>query len=74
VLGQDVEGDVILGVALNDRAQLVEAVDVGGVGMYGAGQRARLGPYAPVVGLIGVRIFGSDWLVGAVQEGMTPPR
>jgi hypothetical protein len=21
-----------------------------------------------------VRIFGSDWLVGAVQEGMTPPR
>ncbi len=23
---------------------------------------------------IGVRIFGSDWLVGAVQEGMTPPR
>ncbi len=26
------------------------------------------------VTIIWVRLFGSDWLVGAVQEGMTPPR
>jgi hypothetical protein len=52
VLGQDVKGDVLLGDALNHRAELVEAVDVGRVGVHGPGQRARLGADPSVVGLV----------------------
>jgi len=52
-------------------------------GPVGRKNRGRLAPLGGVerprravrfARLIRVRIFGSDWLVGAVQEGMTPPR
>jgi hypothetical protein len=52
VLGPDVEGDVLLGDALNHRAQLLQPVDVGRVGVDGPGQRARLGADPAVVGLV----------------------
>jgi hypothetical protein len=68
VLGQDVEGDVLLGDALHHRAQLVEAVDVGGVGVHGPGQRARLGSHAAVVGLVEQAL---DLLV-LEQQGIHP--
>jgi hypothetical protein len=52
VLGQDVEGDVLLSDALHHWAQLLKAVDIGGVGVHRAGQRARLAPGPSVVGLV----------------------
>ena len=43
---------MLLGDALNDRAKLLQPVDIGGVGVDRAGQRARLGSYSPVVGFV----------------------
>src|SRR5215203_5538098 len=52
MLGRDVEGDVLLGDALHRRAQLLQPVDVGRIGVHGPGQRARLGSGPSVVGLV----------------------